>query len=78
MFRAPLLALALLPLAAATIISDGGWPCIFNANGVLASAAQRNMSTPALSGSYNGNNLGCALHTPVPSLGGAFPYSVRW
>ena len=64
--------------ASATIVSDGGWPCIFNANGVRASAAQRNMNTPALSTSYDGNNLGCAVHAPVPSLGGAFPYSGFW
>jgi len=52
MQRLPLLLVLAAP-AAATIISDGGWRCIFNANGVQASSAQRNMSTPALAAAYN-------------------------
>ncbi len=77
------LALALVPpLAAATIVSDNGFRCIFNARRVLASNAQRGLSgasVPALSGNYDDSNLGCALHTPTPSgAGGTFPFSVPW
>ena len=52
-----LLLLALVPSALATIISDGGFACIFNANGVEATPAQRGVTAPvpALStlGSYD-------------------------
>ena len=52
-----LLLLALVPSALATIISDGGFACIFNANGVAATPAQRGLTAPvpALStlGSYD-------------------------
>ena len=41
-----LLLLALVPSALATIISDGGFACIFNANGVAATPAQRGLTAP--------------------------------
>ena len=51
-----LLLLATLPSSLATIISDGGFACIFNANGVAATTAQRGVTTPPLlsaSGAYD-------------------------
>ena len=38
---ASLAAAAVLPAASATIVTDHGFKCIFNANGVTASATQR-------------------------------------
>ena len=63
-----LAALAAAPPAAATIVSDGGFKCIFNMNGINASPAQRN-TTGTLATTYDGSNLGCAAHTPVPTAG---------
>jgi hypothetical protein len=70
------LALAMLfPRAAlATIISDGGFRCIFSATGAAATVAQRNISSVGLAAEYDRLNLGCALH-PVPSSGGTFPFA---
>ena len=67
------LAMVIFTTSQATIISDGGFKCIFNANGVLASNAQRNMTT-ALNAAYNGNFLGCANHLPGPTTGGTWPF----
>ena len=60
----PLLAALLASGASATIISDGGFKCIFNANGVLASNAQRNMTT-ALNAAYNVSPF-LLLRPPAP------------
>ena len=68
-------ALALAPApAAATIISDGGFRCIFSATGAAATVAQRNIRSVGLAPEYDRLNLGCALH-PVPSSGGTFPFA---
>ncbi len=67
-----LLLLALVPSALATIISDGGFACIFNANGVAATPAQRGLTAPvpALStlGNYDVRREGGSGHdAPAPA-----------
>ena len=74
------LALALAPAARATIVSDGGLPCIFNPTGVNPTSAQLGAGVALPPASFLGTALGCSSQA-VPTSASATPWplsSASW
>ena len=70
---AALAAASLLQAASATIVTDHGYMCIFTANGVTASMAQRGPNVSAFSSTVSHTDPACAREgvlrrAPLPSL----------